>query len=152
MSIQSPQIVLAFDFGTRRIGVASGDTLTCTARAVTTLDAAPGALWKTIDSLIREYSPGQLVVGLPLNMDGSATALTEAARDFARALQARYRLPATLVDERLSSKEAEAQLREARASGLKRRRTSRSDVDMTAARILLEQWLNRAGASERASD
>ena len=141
-----PQVILAFDFGARRIGVASGDTLTRTARELTTLEATEP--WKPIEALVREYQPAHLIVGLPLNMDGSPTALTEASRAFAAALKRRYGRPVALVDERLSSKEAEAQLRSARASGLKRRRTSRADVDMVAARILLEQWLENPAAAE----
>jgi putative Holliday junction resolvase len=137
----TPRLILAFDFGERRIGVASGDTLTGAARALTTIDGRVGAPWKAIDGLVREYAPAQFVVGLPLNMDGSPTALTESSRAFARELKNRYGVPAALVDERLSSREAEGRLREARASGLKRRKNTRADVDMTAACILLEQWL-----------
>jgi putative holliday junction resolvase len=145
--VSTPRVILAFDFGERRIGVASGDTLTRTARALVALEARGDALWKAVDALVREYEPGQLVVGLPLNMDGSATPLTDASREFCRDLNDRYHIPAALVDERLSSKEAEGRLRDARASGLKRRRTTRADVDMTAACVLLEQWLH-GGASE----
>lgn len=143
-----PQIILAFDFGARRIGVASGDTLTRTARELTTLDAANGPPWPAIESLVKEYRPAHFVIGLPLNMDGTPTTLTEASRSFARDLARRYQTPASLVDERLSSREAEAQLREARASGMKRRRTTHADVDRVAARILLEQWLENPGAAE----
>lgn len=144
----SPQVILAFDFGTKRIGVASGDTLTGTARALTTLDSRntnlnfeAGIPWPAIDKLMREYQPAQLVVGLPWNMDGTPTLLTDASRAFGAELQARYHKPVALVDERLSSREAEAQLRDARASGIKKRRNTHADVDMIAAKILLEQWL-----------
>jgi putative Holliday junction resolvase len=143
--VSTPRVILAFDLGERRIGVASGDTLTQTARALVTLDAGRDGLWNAIDALVREYEPGQFVVGLPLNMDGAPTALTDSSRVFAGELKDRYGLPTALVDERLSSKEAEGRLREARASGLKRRKTSRADVDMTAACILLEQWLRGEG-------
>jgi putative Holliday junction resolvase len=139
--VKEPQVILAFDFGARRIGVASGDTLTQTARELITLDASNGAPWPEIERLMREYAPAQLVVGLPLNMDGTITELTEACHAFASELHVRLGIPVALVDERLSSREAEAQLRERRASGLKRRKTRRADIDMTAARILLEQWL-----------
>lgn len=142
------QIILAFDYGTRRIGVASGNTLTRTAQAVTTVDCAAGnPPWESIDRLLRDYRPAQLVVGLPYNMDGTATLLTEVSRSFARDLQVRYTLPVALVDERLSSREAEAQLRDARAHGLKRHRTTRADVDMIAARILLERWFEAPEAA-----
>jgi putative Holliday junction resolvase len=138
----TPQVILAFDFGTKRIGVASGDTLTGTARALTTLESKSGTLpWPAIDKLIREYQPAQLVVGLPWNMDGTPTLLTDASRAFGAELEARYHKPVALVDERLSSREAEAQLRDARAAGIKKRRNTHADVDMIAAKILLEQWL-----------
>jgi putative Holliday junction resolvase len=138
----APQVILAFDYGTKRIGVASGDTLTGTARALTTLESRNATIpWPAIDKLIREYQPAQLVVGLPWNMDGTPTLLTDASRAFGAELQARYHKPVALVDERLSSREAEAQLRDARASGIKKRRNTHADVDMIAAKILLEQWL-----------
>jgi putative pre-16S rRNA nuclease len=142
----SPQLILAFDFGTRRIGLATGDTLTRTARGLSTLDCGRGTPWPAIDKIYADLQPSQLIVGLPLNMDGTPTALTAAARSFAAELEARYRKPVALVDERLSSREAEAELRGARAAGLKRRRASHADVDMIAARILLERWF--AGEAE----
>ncbi len=145
----TPQLILAFDYGTRRLGVASGDTLTCTARPLITLDCnGDGAPWPGIDRLIHEYRPARLIVGLPCNMDGTPTALTETVRTFATHLLSRYGLPVALVDERLSSREAEAQLREARAQGLKRRRLTHADVDMTAAKVLLERWFENPSAAE----
>jgi putative Holliday junction resolvase len=145
----SPQLVLAFDYGMRRIGIASGDTLTRTARALTTLDRHDGALWSAIERLVREYQPAQLVVGLPHHMDGTSTPMTDACRAFAIELRNRFDKPVALVDERLSSREAEGQLRDARASGLKRRRTTHEDVDMTAARIVLERWLESPQQAEK---
>lgn len=147
-----PQVILAFDYGTRRIGIASGDTLTYTARALTTLERNNEVIpWSAIDKLVREYQPSQLVVGLPWNMDGTPTLLTETSRAFAAELKARYNLPVALVDERLSSREAESQLRDARASGMKKRRNTHADVDMIAARILLEQWLENPSAAEQSN-
>ena len=142
-SPSAPKIILAFDYGTRRIGVASGDTLTRTAREVTTLQCTSTRVppWSQIDRLVAEYRPAQFVVGVPYNMDDTPTALTEACRAFADELQARYTISAALVDERLSSREASEQIREARALGLKRKRSTREDIDQVAARILLEQWL-----------
>jgi putative holliday junction resolvase len=144
----APHILLAFDFGTRRIGVATGDTLTRTARALTTLTVHSEFPWTSVDQLLAEYHPQQLVVGLPYNMDGTPTTLTETSRAFGQQLKAKYRLPVAMVDERLSSREAEAALREARASGLKRKRTTHADIDMIAARILLERWFDNPQAAE----
>ncbi|HKU17278.1 MAG TPA: Holliday junction resolvase RuvX [Steroidobacteraceae bacterium] len=141
----TPQLILAFDFGTRRIGIAAGDTLTRTARGLSTLECARGTPWAEIDRIRADLQPSQLIVGLPHNMDGTPTALTEPARAFAAELAARYGKPVALVDERLSSREAEAELRNARAAGLKRRRATHADVDMIAARILLERWFAGEG-------
>jgi len=138
-----PELVLAFDYGERRIGVACGNTLTSSARPLTTLTRAPHTPWQEIAALVQEYSPSKFVVGLPYNMDGTETALSQTAREFAAELTARYARPAVLVDERLSSRAASEELRDARASGNQRRRVSRADIDMTAAKVLLEQWLRQ---------
>ena len=144
----APQVILAFDYGTKRIGVASGDTLTRTARALTTLTWNDGVPWPAIAKLVQEYQPAQFVVGLPWNMDGTPTLLTDASRAFGAELHSRFNKPVALVDERLSSREAESQLRDARASGHKKRRNTHADVDMIAARILLEQWMENPSAAE----
>lgn len=80
-------------------------------------------------------------------MDGTPTALTETCRTFARDLASRHGVTVALVDERLSSREAEAQLRSARAQGLKRRRVTHGDIDMAAAKVLLERWFDDPGAT-----
>ena len=85
------------------------------------------------------------------NPNGTPTLLTEVSRSFAAELKSRYNKPVALVDERLSSREAESQLRDARASGMKKRRNTHADVDMIAARILLEQWLENPHAAEQAT-
>ncbi len=136
----SPELILAFDYGTRRIGVASGDSLTRTARPLTVLEVRGTLPWSDIDRLVADYTPTQLVVGLPCNMDGTETGMTEPARSFSLALAARLHLPVHLVDERLSSRDAEAELRHARASGLKRKRVTHADVDRVAAKVILERW------------
>jgi putative Holliday junction resolvase len=144
----APQLILAFDYGTRRIGVASGDTLTRTARPLKTLERAAEVPWAPIDKLVQEFRPNRLIVGLPYNMDGTPTVLTQITRQFARDLRTRYGVETLLVDERLSSREAQSELREARAKGWKTRRLTHADVDMTAARILLERWLQNPAAAE----
>ncbi len=148
MSSSAPQLILAFDFGTRRIGVASGDTLTRTARPLTTLDVAGELPWREIDLLVADYRPARLIVGVPYNMDGTPTALTRRSRGFGHQLKTRHSLAVAFVDERQSSREAEAQLRNARATGMKRRRVTHADVDMTAAKILLERWFDNPSAAE----
>lgn len=136
----APQVILAFDIGSRRTGVARGNTLTRTAHGLTTLECTRGMPWPAIDKLLSDAAASRLLVGIPYNMDGTPTALTAACRQFASELAQRYGLPVDLVDERLSSREAREQLREARASGLKPRRVQRGDIDQTAAKVLLERW------------
>ncbi len=114
--------------------------MTRTAHGLTTLDCTRGIPWPALDALVADLAAARLVVGVPYNMDGTPTVLTDTCRHFASELGQRYRLPVELVDERLSSREAESELRAARASGLKRHRVSREDIDMTAAKILLERW------------
>jgi len=137
----APQLILGFDYGTRRIGVACGNTLTGSARPLKTLARGAALPWADIDAVVREFAPSQIVVGLPYNMDGTDTALTAQVRVFGDELQSRFKLPVALIDERLSSRAAEAELREARADGRQGKRTTHADVDMTAAKVLVEQWL-----------
>jgi putative pre-16S rRNA nuclease len=137
----TPQVVLAFDFGRRRIGAACGDTISRTAAPLSAVPAdARGPRWEMIDTLVREWQPSLIVVGLPYNVDGSDSTLTSAAREFAAALERRCRLPVALVDERYSSREAEARLKSAREAGLRRRRVAKADVDAAAACVILERW------------
>jgi putative Holliday junction resolvase len=135
-----PKIVLAFDFGLRRIGVACGDTVTRSASALEAVPAGPaGPRWELIGSVLRDWQPDMVVVGLPYNVDGSDSDMTAAARSFAAELARRYALEVAMVDERYSSLEAEARLKSARESGL-RRRVAKSDVDAAAACVILERW------------
>lgn len=137
-----PRLVLAFDFGLRRIGVAAGDTLTRSAAPVCTLPARNGEPdWAAIDREIRARAPDLLVVGTPYNDDGTPTALAPAATAFAEALAARYRLPVERADERYSSLEATSRLREQRAAGTRRRAVRKTDIDSAAAAVILDGWL-----------
>ena len=137
----APRIVLAFDFGRRRIGVACGDTVSRTAAPLAAVPAgAAGPRWEVVEALLREWQPALAVVGLPYNVDGSDSAMSCAAREFAAELAGRFMLPVVLVDERYSSREAEGRLKAARESGLRRRRVEKADVDAAAACIILERW------------
>jgi putative Holliday junction resolvase len=142
------QTVLAFDFGLKRIGLASGDTLTRSAAPRPAVAAGgSGPDWGAIEREVRALAPGQLVVGAPYNADGTEGALAEAARRFAAELERRFALPVHLVDERYSSLEASAQLKARRASGERRRRVRRADVDSAAAAVILGRWF--AGEGKR---
>jgi putative Holliday junction resolvase len=139
-----PRIVLAFDFGLRRIGVACGDTLSRTAAPLKAVPSdAAGPRWAVIDALLREWQPSLAVVGLPYNVDGSDSAMTGAARKFAAEMGRRYPLQVVLVDERYSSREAQALLRSQRESGLRRRRVGKAAVDAAAACVILDRWFGQ---------
>ena len=143
----APGLVLGFDFGSRRIGVAAGDTLTQGARPLGVVAARAGQPdWPSLERYLRDWGPRLLVVGLPYNMDGTPGPLTDAAQGFAAELGRRAGLPVVTVDERLSSREAEDILRAKRRSGERARRVRHGDVDAAAACVLLEQWL-RGGAA-----
>lgn len=134
---------LAFDYGTRRIGVAVGNGLLATASALTTLNARKGATdWTALDKLIAEWQPLTLVVGVPHHADGKESALSAKARGFASNLESRYQLPVALVDESLTSRAADAELRDKRRSGALTRRVNPGDSDRIAARLILETWMN----------
>jgi putative Holliday junction resolvase len=133
--------VLAFDFGTERIGVAVGESLLGQARTLTTIASpANDARFAAITKLIAEWQPARLVVGLPLALDGSEHEMTARCRRFAHQLEGRYRLPVELVDERLTSVEAESAIRPGRDKGAKAR------VDAEAARLILQDWFEHAHA------
>ncbi len=122
-----PLSFLAFDFGVRRVGVASGNSLTRTATPLTTIAAEGGARMAARDALIAEWRPAALVVGVPRHPDGAAHANTERARRFGRELKARFGLPVHEVDERYTTTDA--------------RRAGAVDLDAAAAAIILEQHL-----------
>ena len=135
------QTVVALDFGLKRIGIASGDTLTHTAHPRTTISNGPaGPDWKAIERILADTRPARIAVGEPYNADGSVSPLTDSARRFAAELAVRSGLAVDLVDERHSSQDAEERLRDARASGERKRRVTKADVDAAAAAVILERW------------
>src|SRR5947199_8431041 len=139
--------VLAFDFGLKRIGIASGDTLTRQAapRPAASVGRA-GPDWVRIAREVRALAPELLVVGAPYNAAGGEGELSAAVRAFAAELERRFTLPVALVDERFSSLEAGAALKERRASGQRRGGSGRRRVGRAAAAVVLAGWF--AGESE----
>jgi putative Holliday junction resolvase len=136
------ETLLAFDFGLRRIGIASGDTITGSASPLTTVArTATGPDWSAIAHEIRALKPSRLVVGRPYNSDGTPGSLAAATDAFAAELATRHGLPVLRVDERHSSREATAELKARRASGQRRRRVQKEDIDSVAAAIILGRWL-----------
>lgn len=130
---------LAFDFGLQRIGVAVGESLVGSARALTTINAADNATrFSQIDKLIRAWQPVRLVLGLPLATDGSEHEMSARCRRFANQLHGRFALPVDLVDERYTSVEAEDELRQ-RGMDWKKRKPL---LDAGAARIILQSYFD----------
>ena len=132
--------ILSFDFGMRRIGVAVGQTTTCTASALETVAHSRQPDWGAIDRLVKEWKPSLLLVGLPLGAEGEETDMSRAARRFGKALGSRYSLNVDYCDERLSSRVAEKRFAEQRASGNLRRKDA-GRLDAMAAQVILENWL-----------
>ena len=138
---RSPATVLAFDFGTRRIGVAVGTTITGSARPLITIDAPEGAARDAaLAGVIEEWRPELLVVGLPVHADGTPHAMTERARRFGEALNERFAIPVAYADERYTSELANSALA---GSG----REGRQKRDETAAQIILQGWLDDNAAA-----
>jgi putative Holliday junction resolvase len=138
-------LILAFDFGLKRIGVAAGDTLTRRASPLAVVSSNGGRVdWQALVRLVADWRPQLLVVGIPYNADGSDSTLTARAQAFAAELGERTGLEVRHADERYSSLEAEGRLRDARRSGARTRRVRKGDVDRTAACIILERWLGGA--------
>jgi putative Holliday junction resolvase len=131
---------LAFDYGFRRLGVATGNLATRTASPLTTLRVDGEVPWSEIDRVLDDWRPAQLIVGVPEG-EGSAEVARRAKR-FAAKLGERYGLPVATVDETLTSVTAETELAEGRRSGYLRRRIGKGRVDRVAACLIAEQWMN----------
>ena len=136
----SGELVLAFDFGHRRIGIASGNRLTRTASPLTTLTVHDTVPWADVDRLIAEWRPGILVVGMPPSQAESSITIDVAA--FVDELRERYALEVVTVDESLTSSAAQSELKEGRRSGYLRRRIGKGRLDRHAACLIAEQWLS----------
>jgi putative Holliday junction resolvase len=136
------RVVLGFDFGQRRIGIASGDTVTGAAAPCATVRCTErGPDWPAIERLLRQFKPDVLIVGSPLHADGTASRLSVAVDRFGAELARRAGLAVERCDEYGSSIEASGALKSARATGSRRRRVQHSDVDGAAAAIILQRWL-----------
>lgn len=135
--------MLAFDVGTRLIGVAIGTALTGAARPLTTLAVTErGIDWSRIDSLLKEWQPVAAVVGLPLTLAGGEQSMIRIAAEFADALAERSGLPVHRIDERNSSREAAQRFAQHRAQGIAKRKQA-VDIDAVAAAIILDRWFDQ---------
>ena len=136
--------LLAFDFGLKRVGVGLGITVTGTASPLQTI-AYPNMemLWESIDSLIAEWKPQLLLVGLPNLNSGQEHSLEKPIKKFTNRLKHRYQLPVELIDESFSSQQAENRLKQMRQSG-RQKKINKHEIDKQAAALLVEQWLEQS--------
>lgn len=137
--------ILAFDFGLQRTGVAVGNTLTGSASPESTLqskDEKPD--WDGISSLIEEWKPELIVVGMPTELDGSESPLKKRIERFCNQLNGRYNLPVQQENEQFTSIEAAQRLKQLRQSGRKQK-VKKEEVDKIAASIILENWMKNNG-------
>jgi putative pre-16S rRNA nuclease len=141
--LRADTTVLAFDFGTKKIGVAVGDTRARIAHPLATItEHADAARLKAIEALIAEWKPQLLIVGQPLHADGSEHAMTARAERFARQLEGSFGLPVVSIDERYTTQVAHADLTAAGVRGV-RRAAAR---DRVAAQLILQSWLDEGGS------
>lgn len=131
---------LAFDYGLKNIGLAYGSELGKNATELAPLKARDGIPdWAEVERLIKEYQPKTVIVGLPLNMDGSDSELSRRATKFSNRLNGRFGVAIELMDERLSSFEAKEEARESGHKG----DFGKNPIDSIAARLILQSWFNQ---------
>lgn len=137
MKSNTPKILLGFDFGMKRIGVAIGQTITQSARPLDTIQAKDGVPnWSAITKLMKKWLPDAVVVGVPLNMDGTDQPISQHARKFAQSIREEYKLPVYEMDERLTTKDARERL--FAQGGYKALQDGQ--VDRVAAQLILQNW------------
>lgn len=142
----TPETILAFDFGLRRIGVAVGQQVTASANPLGTIRNGPdGPDWSAITALVEEWQPARFIVGMPLNADGSPSAIARSVNAFIGEL-GRFGRPVIAEDERFSSLEAAELLKSERAAGI-RGRIRKDMIDSAAATLIAERWLGRQSSS-----
>lgn len=125
-------LIMGFDYGTSRIGVAVGQSITGTATPLTVVSVHNGLPdWAAIGRLVQEWRPAMFVVGLPINMDGSDSDMSRLTARFARQLQGRFHIPSHTMDERLTTREA------------RELATVNESVDAVAAKLIVESWLRQ---------
>jgi len=151
------RVVLGFDYGTKRIGVAVGQELTQTATPLTTLgNVNHQPDWSAIEQLINEWRPDAFIVGLPTTADGTEQAMQRAVKRFGNQLHQRYNIVTHWVDERLTSQEAERMIahpihsqaknpakRMNKARATKKNPTNKAEIDKIAAKLIVESWLGQ---------
>ncbi len=132
--------VLGFDYGKKRIGIATGQTITHSAtpcRTINQVDGNPD--WHAIEAEIQQWQPQALIVGMPYYTDGSENRMTAAVRQFAYELEKRFKLPVIEIDEALSSQQAEEILKQDK----KITQQNKQEIDKMAAAIIVQRWLDQ---------
>ncbi|MCL6268454.1 Holliday junction resolvase RuvX [Sansalvadorimonas sp. 2012CJ34-2] len=143
MTKQTYKTVMGFDFGTRNIGIAVGQAITCTANAIPSIKARDGIPdWDQLGRIIEEWQPDAFVVGMPLNMDGTESEMSRRAKKFGNRLKGRFNKPWHPVDERLTSFEAKEWAGKLGHKG----HYGSNPIDDLAAQLILESWMNGEGA------
>jgi putative holliday junction resolvase len=134
--------VLGFDYGKKRIGIATGQTITQTATPCKTINQVDGNPdWSAIEAEIQQWRPQALIVGMPYHTDGSENQMTATVRQFCYELEKRFKLPVEEINEALSSQQAEARLKES----MKINRQNKHEIDRMAAAIIVQRWLDEHG-------
>lgn len=137
------QTVLGFDYGSRKIGVAVGQTSTGSSEGIATIPAdSPAGPWLKIGKLIKDWQPDALVVGLPLTFDGNEPEFAGCAREFGKQLHSRFALPVNFIDEALTTDFADSIIRETTLPGKRITKHRNSKRDRLAAELILQTYLN----------
>lgn len=132
--------VLGFDYGAKRIGIATGQTITGTATPITTLTQVNGLPdWDSIEDLVEQWKPGALIVGIPYFLDGKKSDMTKTVEKFCDELEKRFPKPVFKVNETLSSYEAESVLKKKIKIG----KHNKQEVDKMAAAVIVQSWLDQ---------
>ena len=132
--------VVGFDYGKKRIGIATGQTITHSATPCTTINQIDGNPdWPAIEAEIKQWKPQALIVGMPYHTDGSENKMTAACRQFCYELKKRFKLPVIVTSETLSSVEAEEILKQS----IKINKQNKHEIDRMAAAIIVQRWLNQ---------
>ncbi|MCG6201974.1 Holliday junction resolvase RuvX [Psychromonas antarctica] len=134
----SPSRLLGFDFGTKSIGVATGQMITATAQPIAAIKANDGIPdWAILEKLINEWRPDLVVIGLPLNMDGTEQPITQRAKKFANRLNGRFGVKTALQDERLTT----ASAKEFIFANGGYKALDKGKIDSVSAALILESWM-----------
>ena len=144
MYLKSDSVLIGFDFGTKKTGVAIAQCITRTAstlKAVRMKQEHPN--WNQLDQIINDYRPDLAIIGSPGKTSQETSALTKKIENFASVIEKRYTMPTKLFDESYSTKLAKQELKNQREAGILNKKIKKGQVDSMAAKILLEQWLER---------